>query len=72
MLKRLSDPPPPGDRHRRHRARVKAGIAVAPVEFDATVVNFLVRLAWLPPGETHDRASIGRAISAMVSDAAQR
>lgn len=66
--------PPSGreDRHRRARKRRRDGIAVAPVEYDATVVDFLVKLAWLPPGEAHDRASIGKAIAAMIADAARR
>jgi len=69
MLKRPDLLP---DRFKRFRQRRKAGVAVAPVEYDAAVVDFLVRTHWLPPDELHDRASIGKALSAMVSDAARR
>jgi hypothetical protein len=69
MLKR---PDAPRDRHYRFRARQKAGVAVAPVEFDAAVVDFLVRTAWLPPDEISDRSAVGKAIAAMLQDAARR
>jgi hypothetical protein len=69
MLKR---PDPPQDRHRRHRQRVKAGVACAVVEYDAVTVDFLCRTHWLAPSETHDRASIGRAIAALLADSARR
>ena len=41
MLKRTNPLP---DRHARFRARVKAGVACALVEFDASVVDFFVKL----------------------------
>jgi hypothetical protein len=71
MLER-ADPPAPRDRHRRFRQRRRAGKAVALVEFDAAVIDLLVRTAWLPPDESHDRDAVGRALAAMVADAARR
>jgi hypothetical protein len=68
MLHRASIP----DRHKRFRRRRKAGIAVATVEFDSSVVDFLVKTRWLAPDESHDRDSIGKALSRMLADAARR
>jgi hypothetical protein len=60
------------DHHARYRARVKAGIACTTVEFDGPVVDMLVKLRWLQEGEACDRQAVGRAIAAMVADAARR
>jgi hypothetical protein len=70
--KPMLERPEPPDRHRRFRARRRAGKAVASVEYDALIVDLLVRTHWLPPDELHDRDSIGRAIGAMLADAARR
>jgi len=70
MLKRPDDRPL--DRHARFRRRVKIGVAVAQVEFDASVVDFLVRNLWLEATECVDRAAVGKAIGAMLHDAARR
>jgi len=69
MLKR---PDPPPDRHRRHRARVKAGRACCTVEVDGEVIDFLVRTAWLSPNEAHDRVVVGSAITRMLAASARR
>jgi hypothetical protein len=71
VLKRHDDPPP-DDRHARFRARRKAGIAVAAVEYDAAVIDFLIRTHWLLEGEAPDRAAVGRAIGAMIAASARR
>jgi len=60
------------DRHRRFRARWRAGIAVAAVEFDGPVLDMLVRLHWLLEAEVTDRDAVGHAISRMITDAARR
>jgi len=70
MLKRL-DPPTPPDRHARYRARQRDGKAVA-VEYDAAVVDFLVKTHWLLEGEASDRDAVGSAIARMVADATRR
>jgi hypothetical protein len=57
-------------RSRRWRARQKRSKAVAPVEYDGEVLNMLVRLGWLGEHEVGDPKEIGRAIGAMVKDAA--
>jgi hypothetical protein len=69
MLKRPDHVP---DRHARHRARQRAGKAVAPVEYDAAVVDFLVKNLWLEERETCDRSAIGAGIARMLADAARR
>ena len=51
---------------------MKAGVACALVEFDASVLDLLVKLHWLQEGEASDRDAVGRAIGAMVADAARR
>jgi hypothetical protein len=71
MLKRPDDPPPP-DRHKRFRRRQKAGVAVALVEFDGAVIDFLVKTHWLADAEASDRSIVARAITAMLADAARR
>ena len=68
----LERPPSHVARRRRYRQRQRDGRAVAPVEFDAAVVDFLVRTAWLPPDEISDRSAVGKAIAAMLQDAARR
>jgi hypothetical protein len=70
MLKRLSDPPP--DRHRRFRQHRRDGRACYTVELGGEELDFLVRLQWLQEAEAGDRRAVGRAIGAMVSDAARR
>ncbi|MET4034942.1 MULTISPECIES: hypothetical protein [unclassified Bradyrhizobium] len=62
----------------RYRQRFDAGLITVAVEIDGTdgdVVEMLVASHWLEPvkqGETHDRAEIGKALSAMVAEAAKR
>jgi hypothetical protein len=60
------------DRHARHRARVKAGIACTTVEYSAEVLDLLVRLGWLTEPEASDRDAVGRAIGELIRDAARR
>ena len=60
------------DRHARHRARAKAGVAVAQVEFDGQILSWLIKLGWLLESEAGDRCAVGRAIGAMVADSARR
>jgi hypothetical protein len=43
---------------------------VAPVEYDSYVVGLLVRLGWLGGDEVADSREIGRAIAAMLAEAA--
>jgi hypothetical protein len=60
------------DRHARHCARRRDGKAVALVEYDAAVLDFLIRLHWLGESEACDRQAVGRAIGAMVAASARR
>jgi hypothetical protein len=64
--------PPSRDRHARHRARRKAGVAVALVEYDGAVLDWLVRLHWLDEASASNRAAVGDAISRMVAASAKR
>ena len=70
MLNRPDDTPT--DRHKRFRRRRKAGKAVAPIEFDGAVFDWLVRLGWLLESEACDRQLVGRAIGAMLAASARR
>lgn len=73
MLQRPDRADAPGEsRRQRYRRRQALGLGIAPVEFDATIVDFLVRTSWLPADETHDRALVGRAIAALIKDSARR
>jgi hypothetical protein len=71
MLER-PDPSPSERRRRRYRARRAAGIAVAPVEYNGDVINFLIRSRWLQEAEVYDRGAVGRAISRMLAVSARR
>jgi hypothetical protein len=71
MLKRPDDPPPP-DRHKRFRRRRKAGKACYTVELGCEELEFLLRNLWITEAEICDRKAVGRAIGAMISDAARR
>jgi len=64
--------PDPPDRHKRHRARVKAGRACCTVEFDGAVIDFLIRLGWLLEREAADRKLVGKAIGALIAASARR
>jgi hypothetical protein len=69
MLKRTDLPP---DRHRLFRARRRDGRACYVVELGGEELSWLVRLRWLTETEASDRSAVGRAIGAMISDAARR
>jgi hypothetical protein len=60
------------DRHRRFRARRRAGRAIYAVELGAEELDWLVRLHWLQEGEAYDRDAVGAALSRMLADAARR
>ena len=62
-LKRLRD--------QRHRQRLKAGKAVALVEYDGAVLDLLLRTGWAAEAELTDARAVGRAIGAMVADASR-
>jgi hypothetical protein len=55
----------------RCTARHEAGLAVAAVEYSGEILNMLVRLGWLPDDAAINRASIGKAISAMLAASAK-
>jgi hypothetical protein len=58
-------------RQARYRGRLRAGRILAPVEVDAAVVDFLVRLHWLREGDAASRAQIGAAVGAMLREASK-
>jgi hypothetical protein len=62
----------PRDRHFRFRQRRKAGKAVAPIEFDGAVIDFLIKTSWLVESEACDRAAVGSAVSRMLAASARR
>ena len=63
---------------REYRRRFDAGLIAVAVEIDGTdgdVVTMLLNTGWLKPvkkGESHDRAEIAKALSAMIAEAAKR
>jgi len=71
MLKRPDARPPPA-RHKRFRQRRKRGGAIALVEFDCAVVDFLIKNLWLAETECADRDAVGKAIGELIKDAARR
>jgi hypothetical protein len=58
-------------RQARYRARLRNGRMAVPVEVDAAILDLLVRTRWLDPASVDDRRAIGRALAAMVADAAK-
>jgi hypothetical protein len=63
-------------RNHAYRRRSKAGRRTATVEYDCSVVNFLVAQEWLTPRDDdiwpYTSAEIGAAITAMIADSARR
>ena len=60
------------DRHRRFRARRRAGKAIYAVELGGEELEFLIRTRWLQEAEACDRDAVGAALSRMLADAARR
>lgn len=58
------------ERQRRLRQRQRSGEVVAPVNVGLHLVEALIDLRWLDEDMSEDRAAIGRAIGAMLSDMA--
>ena len=56
---------------RQWRARQRDGIAIAFVPYDSNVINFLIATRWLDPARADDRTEIGKAIAALIADAAR-
>ena len=59
-------------RQRRCRELGRQGCAVYGVVADAAVLDMLVRLGWLHDGDATDPRRVGRAISALLADAANK
>lgn len=57
---------------REYRRRLDAGRMSVAVEIDAAVVEMLVTSHWLADSETADRNKIGKALAAMVTEAAAK
>jgi hypothetical protein len=55
---------------RLYRRRARRGKALAMNEYDARLVDLLVRTHWLTESEAFDRHNIGQAIEALLRDAA--
>ena len=58
-------------RERSYRQRVRTGLRAAPVEYDADLLDFLIRTGWLADADAGDKHKIGTAISAVMRDAAR-
>ena len=59
-------------RQRRYRARLRGDQIVAPVIVGHAVVGMLIDLHWITPADSEDRRAIGRAIAALLAEAARR
>jgi hypothetical protein len=55
---------------RRYKARQRRGEAVAPVPYGFSVLHMLIDLNWLQEAESADRRAVGKAIAALLDDAA--
>jgi hypothetical protein len=55
-----------------YRRRVRNGEGIAPVGYNTSVIEFLIRTHWLDPEHICDRHKIGAAIARMLADAAKR
>jgi len=60
----LERPPSHVARRRRYRQRQRDGRAVAPVEFDAAVLDWSVKLHWLTEAEASDRDAVTTSVQA--------
>ena len=65
-------PSPGAARQKAWRARRRNGAAVYPVQADTSALNFLIDLGWLSENKSADRREVGRAIAALIEDAARR
>ena len=63
---------PARERKARYRRRQACGVATCMVEYDADVVDFLVRTEWLVEREACDRKAVGAAIARALRDSAAR
>lgn len=59
-------------RVRRYRRRRALGLAMAPVEVDAEIIDLLVRLRWLRDEEAGDMEAVGKAIAVGLAETAAR
>jgi hypothetical protein len=57
-------------KRRRYDDRVKRGARIAPVEYNACTLNFLIKLAWLQEKDACNSNSVGRAIEALLKASA--
>lgn len=48
------------------------GLAMAPVEVDAEIIDLLVRLRWLRDEEAGDMEAVGKAIAVGLAETAAR
>ncbi|MET4478825.1 hypothetical protein [Bradyrhizobium sp. F1.13.3] len=55
-----------------YRRRLEEGRMSVSVEIDSDVIEMLIASHWLKDGECEDRAKIGKALGAMVAEAAKR
>jgi hypothetical protein len=64
-------PTPGAVRKRRCRAKQRAGLSVEPVDICAEIIGLLIRLRRVRSAEVYERGEIGRAIRALLLDAAR-
>jgi hypothetical protein len=57
--------------NREYRQREQRGEVLAPVPASPDIVGLTIDLGWLPEGKADDKREIGKAIAAMLADAAK-
>lgn len=60
------------ERTRRYRERVARGEKIAPTPYDNRVLELLIALEWLALAKSEDCQEVGKAIAAMLADAAAK
>jgi hypothetical protein len=58
-------------RVRAHRRRLDRGAAVARVEYNGNMLDFLIRLQWLDEAKSGDRDEVGHAIERLLQESAK-
>jgi hypothetical protein len=61
----------PKDRWKRYRSRQRDRLAIAPVTYDAVVIELLIATQWLAERDAADRRKVGLAIGRMLAASAK-
>ena len=56
---------------RRYRRNTESHVKIAPTPFDATMLDYLIRLHWLDEADAKDRRKVGEAIARALLESAK-